>query len=189
MLSAKHLFASAANFIGNSNRSVHCSRILGTKKYKEALKKRQMEEQEKQDSLLKEYGLLERKRQDSADYVHPETPKYPNQYDVIKGKIYDGKPWRMIAKPGQIYEWCSCGQGHSQPLCDGMCLKIEGTHNVKTQPRFPPIKFEVLEECEVWLCNCKQTDSRPFCDGSHRKEDVVKEMQLREAPAKPPHFK
>ncbi|XKL59905.1 hypothetical protein PGB90_000921 [Kerria lacca] len=84
-----------------------------------------------------------------------------------KGVPYDCKPFKMVLDKNKIYFWCSCGQGHKQPMCDN-------THRFHMLPiTLKPIRFQVAETKEYWLCNCKQTKNRPFCDGSHRDPLIV----------------
>ncbi|XP_065216703.1 CDGSH iron-sulfur domain-containing protein 3, mitochondrial [Planococcus citri] len=83
------------------------------------------------------------------------------------GLPYDSKPFKMYLEAGKTYTWCLCGQGHTQPLCDG-------THKFYLWDiKLRPVRFSVSESKEYYLCCCKQTKNRPFCDGSHRSPDVI----------------
>nr|XP_022308800.1 CDGSH iron-sulfur domain-containing protein 3, mitochondrial-like [Crassostrea virginica] len=97
--------------------------------------------------------------------------EFENQVLQEKGKVYDELPAKVELKPGRIYHWCSCGHGHSQPLCDGTHKMIY--ERKWTKIKFKPVAFKVEEEKCYFLCNCKQTKNAPYCDGTHR--EVTKE--------------
>ncbi|KAK7573722.1 hypothetical protein V9T40_010913 [Parthenolecanium corni] len=90
------------------------------------------------------------------------------------GVPYDCKPFKMLLDKDKKYSWCSCGQGHSQPLCDGTHRKFPQL-NIKLKP----VRFQVAETKDYWLCNCKQTKNRPFCDGSHRDPVIIEACKFK----------
>ncbi|XP_061185559.1 CDGSH iron-sulfur domain-containing protein 3, mitochondrial-like [Saccostrea echinata] len=96
--------------------------------------------------------------------------EYKNEVVKNTGKVYDKKPAKVVLKPGKKYHWCSCGYGHSQPLCDGTHKTL--AERRWTKVKFHPKVFEVEEEKTYFLCNCKQTKNPPFCDGTHRNKEI-----------------
>ncbi|KAK3108164.1 hypothetical protein FSP39_002363 [Pinctada imbricata] len=106
---------------------------------------------------------------------HPETPKTNiDPTEIIKGKMWDKKPFRVELKADKRYSWCACGYSKNQPFCDGSHRALSYQLAVGNKKiHIKPHRFKVEETKEYWLCNCKQTDNRPFCDGSHKKPEVA----------------
>ena len=74
-------------------------------------------------------------------------------------KIAQASPYRIEAKEGKTYFWCTCGQSDKQPFCDGSHKGSE----------FEPMKYTAEKDGPVFFCGCKHTQKAPMCDGSHSK--------------------
>ena len=76
-------------------------------------------------------------------------------------------PIGVVVEQGKTYQWCSCGESNTPPLCQQDCHANE------------PVTFLANLTEEVYFCNCKQTQNPPWCDGSHAKLllEVVKNKQ------------
>lgn len=71
---------------------------------------------------------------------------------------WQSSPYKIEAKNGQTFAFCTCGQTKSPPFCDGSHKGSGRAPKVVTADKDGPI----------WACGCGKTKTSPFCDGSHK---------------------
>jgi CDGSH-type Zn-finger protein len=74
-----------------------------------------------------------------------------------KNKFKHVMPIAVNVQKGKTYEWCSCGQSTTPPLCD----KQTADCNYHL--------YQAHCNETVYFCGCKKTKHPPLCDGSHAK--------------------
>lgn len=72
---------------------------------------------------------------------------------------WQGKPFVVRCKAGEVKAYCMCGLSNTGPFCDG-------SHKMTDQK---PDVVKYTEDTRVFVCGCQQSSDRPYCDGTHNK--------------------
>ncbi|MBT5187109.1 MAG: CDGSH iron-sulfur domain-containing protein [Kordiimonadaceae bacterium] len=70
---------------------------------------------------------------------------------------WQGTPFKVEVKSGEVKAFCMCGLSKSGPFCDG-------SHKGSGE-KPEVIKFDA--DRSIMVCGCRQSKRRPLCDGSH----------------------